>query len=301
MEFRKVPLGTAEMVERLISRGMNIRDKSAAEHALNHVNYYRLSPYWRIFENNQSSANHSFSSGTDFDCVLRYYAFDQELRQLLMGEIDKIEISLRRGWAGHLATNYGPFANQEASLFTNKSEWRSSLAILMKDYDRSNELFARHYLDNYENLKLPPIWICAELMSFGTLSKLISNLTNPKDRQEISQPYNLDEVVLVSFLHHLVSVRNAVAHHSRIWNRKFVLKFKLPQNKSLGLLAFFTHGEDDIKRIYNTLVMIGYIANAINSASRFHVNLVELLSNYPDIDTASMGFPANWEEMSIWN
>lgn len=300
MEFKKVPLNTGDMVKRLVSLGMNISDVSQAEHVLNHVNYYRLSPYWRIFEVDRLNGDHSFVPNTDFDHVLRYYSFDSELRMLLMAEIDKIEISLRRSWAGHLAINYGPFANQEASLFFKKSDWRLSLTILMRDYDRSQELFAKHYLQTYEDLSLPPIWVCAELMSFGTLSKLISNLANPKDRQEISQPYNLDEVIMISFLHHLVNVRNIVAHHSRIWNRNFVIKFKLPQNRKLGLWNYFNRNSQDTKKIYNTLVMLGYLSAIIDPASVFYKGVVELLGKYPEINPKAMGFPGNWTTMKIW-
>ena len=220
---------------------------------------------------------------------------------LLMAEIDRIEISLRRGWASHLAMLYGPFANQTASLFKNKSEWRASISTLMKEYDKSSEIFAKHYLEKYGNLSLPPIWICVELMTFGNLSRMIDNLDNPKDRQEIAHLYNLDEVVLVSFLRHLVHVRNCVAHHSRIWNRKFVLKFKVPQNKSLGLRDYFTYEEDDSKKIYNTLVMIVYLAKLIDPASQIKEDLLKLISDYPEIDPGAMGFLSNWKDLDYWN
>lgn len=300
MEFKKESLDTKGMVQRLISRGMNIVDTAQTEHVLNHVNYYRLTPYWRIFEVDRANGDHSFVSGTDFDQVFLYYTFDRDLRMLLMAEIDKIEISLRRGLAGHLAVTYGPFANQQASLFSKKSDWRASLTILMRDYDRSQELFARHYLQKYEDLNLPPIWVCVELMSFGTLSKLISNLANPKDRQEISQPYDLDEVVMISFLHHLVNVRNIVAHHSRIWNRNFVVKFKLPQNKKPGLWNYFNHSSKEGKKLYNTLVMLGYLAVIIDPNSTFYTRVVELLGRYPEISPNAIGFPSNWRSMQIW-
>lgn len=243
MEFNKKPLNTAEMVQRLISRGMKIEDINQTEHVLKHINYNRLSPYWRTFELDHSNDDHTFRVGTNLDYVLRIYAFDGELRLLLMAEIERIEISLRRGWAGHLSIRYGAFAHQDALLFGKNWMWLKSLEKLKEDYRRSDEPFATH---------------------------------------------------------HLVIVRNIVAHHSRIWNRRFVFKFKFPKNKFLGLWDLFNHGEDDDKKLYNTLVMLGYFSKRIDSSSTFIKKIVDLLDRYPEIVPSAMGFPANWKEMDFW-
>jgi len=39
------------------------------------------------------------------------------------------------------------------------------------------------------------------------------------DRNAIAHAYDLDEVNLTSFLHHLSIVRNHCAHHARLWKR----------------------------------------------------------------------------------
>jgi abortive infection bacteriophage resistance protein len=300
MEFSKRPLETVELVQRLISRGMVIEDIPNAEHILNHINYYRLSAYWRIFENNPVIEGHIFRPGTTLDRVERMYRFDSEIRHLLMKEIEKVEASLRRGWAGHLSLKYGAFAHQNRGLFTNQGMWAKSLEKLKEDYGRSEEQFAKHYLANYPNLELPPIWVCTELLTLGSLSKLIVNLAEPKDRQAISRSYYLDEVVFMSFLHHLVILRNMVAHHSRIWNRRFVFRFKLPKNPILGLCDSFNLDKEKVNSLYNTLVMITYLSMKIDLKSTTSRQIIELLGRYPEIDPRSMGFPPRWQEMRIW-
>lgn len=300
MEFNKKPLNTAEMVQRLITRGMKIEDINKAENVLNHINYNRLSPYWRTFELDHPNSDHTFRMGANLDRVLRIYTFDGEFRLLLMGEIERIEISLRRGWAGHLSIRYGAFAHQEAHLFGKNWMWAKSLEKLKDDYKRSDESFATYYLENYPDLELPPIWVCTELMTLGSLSKLIENLADPTDRQAVSQAYDLDEVILVSFLHHLVIVRNIVAHHSRIWNRRFVFKFKLPRNQSVGLADFFNLDDGKVNYLYNTLVMLKYLSTKIDSTTTFSKKIVDLFDRYPEILPSAMGFPVNWKEMSVW-
>ena len=72
MDFNKEAISTHAMVEKLLARGMKVNDISEAEHVLNHVNYYRLSPYWRIFEVDRPNGDHSFQSG---QVLIKSYGF----------------------------------------------------------------------------------------------------------------------------------------------------------------------------------------------------------------------------------
>ena len=86
------------------------------------------------------------------------------------------------------------------------------------EIERSRDTFIDHYRRKYLDPKLPPIWMVAEIMSLGQLSKWMGNLKLRTDRSAIAKPYGLDESVLVSLAHHLTYVRNICAHHGRLWN-----------------------------------------------------------------------------------
>ena len=101
MKFNKPPKTFEEQVDLLIQRGMTIPDRAEALHYLKHLNYYRLRAYWLPFEKNH--ANHAFKPGTSFSEVLNLYVFDRELRLLVMDAIERIEVSIRTGWAYYLS------------------------------------------------------------------------------------------------------------------------------------------------------------------------------------------------------
>lgn len=91
MDYNKPALSIADQLTILKQRGLVISDTSVAEQFLNNVSYFRFAAYLRIFE----EPDHSFRCGTQFEQVATLYWFDAELRRLLFGTIQRIEIALR--------------------------------------------------------------------------------------------------------------------------------------------------------------------------------------------------------------
>jgi len=54
-------------------------------------------------------------------------------------------------------------------------------------------------------------------------------------------------------MHHLSTLRNLCAHHSRLWNREFTFTFKLPRQRPKILIGSLNPKQP--RRMYNTLVM----------------------------------------------
>lgn len=298
-QFGKPALTTDQQLDLLIRRGMLIADLERARHCLTHINYYRLRAYWLPFELAAiGDSNHTFQPGTDFDTVMAIYDFDRELRLLLLDAIERVEISLRTRWANELALRYGPFAHEDSAHFNKQHLWQHSKDELDKEYARSRETFAEHYRTRYEHLNSPPIWVAAELMSLGHLSRWLQNLCIPKDRQVIADAYGLDEKVLLSFAHHLTIVRNHCAHHGRVWNRKLSLKMQIPGKKTAGLSVMFNPVED--RRLYNTLTMLAFLMSRISPQSSWRDRLKALITTTPQVNPKDMGFPADWARRKIW-
>lgn len=299
MSFRKPALSIDQQIDLLERRGMRIADRDRARHYLTHINYYRLRAYWLPFECLPADGDeHAFVPGTDFDTVLAIYVFDRELRLLLLDAIERTEISLRTTFAQHLASRYGAFAHDDDRLFARAEDWRNSRQELSKEYQRSRETFAEHYRSTYPELATPPIWVACELMTLGHLSRWLKNLALPEDRQIIGNHYGVDEKVLVSFAHHLTVVRNHCAHHGRVWNRRFALRFTPPAKKPLRIAGVFnTHAT---QHIYNTLTMLVYLLDLMSPAHSWRKQIHALLDAHPEIDPMQMGFPAGWREYDLW-
>lgn len=299
MIFRKPALSVEQQIDLLEKRGMAVPNRERAALYLTHINYYRLRAYWLPFETEPTNGHeHQFAPGTNFETVLATYIFDRELRLLLLDAIERVEISLRTTWAQYLATRYGAFAHDDAGLFYREPDWRKSQDELRKEYQRSRETFAQHYRDRYPRLDTPPVWVACELMTLGHLSRWLQNLAQQHDRQQIASQYGLDERVLVSFAHHLTVVRNHCAHHGRVWNRRFALRFTPPTKKPRHIATSFNPAATQL--IYNTLTMLAYLLDLMSPAHAWRSQIHALLTAHPEIDSALMGFPPDWQQRDLW-
>ena len=302
MQYNKPPLVIMDQIALLKHRGMAFADVDDARHTLAHINYYRLRPYWLPFENITDSAigqngQHFFQTGTSFESVLMYYTFDQRLKLLLMDAIERVEISLRTRWAHELALRYGSHAYLDVGLFCNTHNYAKCLESLQYEVRRSHEVFIKHYLDTYSHPILPPIWAVCEVMSLGQLSQWLSNLKHRKDRQAIVHTFGFDEKVICAFAHHLGTVRNLCAHHSRVWNRRFTIRMKLPHRDAVS--AHYFNTEED-QKIYNTLLMLVLLLDQICPESTWKVRLLKLITTMPKGTAAAMGYPEDWMNMAVW-
>jgi abortive infection bacteriophage resistance protein len=196
LKYKKPPLTVAEQINLLKCRGMAFADEANAAQKLQHINYYRLRAYWLPFKNIDkaptANAEHSFLLSTSFEDVLTYYAFDQQLKMLLMDAIERIEISLRANWAHQLALRYGSHAYLDTTLFRDQQRHEKSLLALQNEVARSHETFIKHYADTYTDPALPPIWAICEVMTLGQLSQWLDNLIKRTDRQAIAHIFGFD-------------------------------------------------------------------------------------------------------------
>lgn len=297
MNFTKPPLPVLDQIALLKQRGMVFADEVAAHRALSHINYYRLRAYWLPFEKTAPDGSHTLQPGTAFETVMAYYAFDQRLKLLLIDAIERVEISLRTRWASELALRYGSHAYLDANLFSSAVRHAKCLQSLQDEVTRSHETFIKHYLNTYTQPHMPPVWAVCEVMTLGQLSQWLDNLKLRNDRQAISRVYGFDEVVMCAFAHHLATVRNLCAHHSRVWNRKFTISMKLP-NRPTKVAAWF-NGTND-RMVYNTLLMLALLLEQVSPGSTWKHRLLELLATMPANTPDAMGFSKGWQQMAIW-
>ena len=296
MKFNKPSLSYQDQLKHLERRGLVVTDRREAVHYLSHLNYYRLSAYLLPFE--QDHATHQLIPGTTFDQVLNLYVFDRELRLLVLDAIERVEVSIRTQLAYTLAHQHGSHAHLDSKLF--KAKWNHAWNVrnLQKEAGQSREVFIRHLLNKYDEA-LPPIWAVVEIMTFGQLSKWYANLSSGADRNRVAHTYDMDEINLVSFLHHLSTVRNVCAHHSRLWNREFTFTFKLPRQRPVALVAEMNTQQHGGKRLFNTLAVLAYLMDIICPGHHWKKRLITLIEEH-NIDAKFMGFPTDWKDKPVW-
>lgn len=297
MNFDKKPLNVQDMVNRLIDHGMYVSDFDVAVEVLTQVNYYRLSAYWTPYKelSNANVDGYVYQPGTNFDDMVMFYEFDSDLRNLISKGLEKLEITLRRHLAATLSLKYGAFPHLQPELFRDFANWHQTINAIRNEFQRSKEDYATHYKKNYPQLGLPPIWASTELATFGNLSMLLDNLADQDDRRLIAKYFNLDESVLVNFVHHFSVLRNFNAHHARMWNRVFPFPLQAPRNyfKNNSIPLNLNTNSKDRARIFNSVLVLDYLVSQIDHNFRFMESFKDLMSSYPGIPRHLMGIPSN--------
>ena len=226
--YTKPPLSIKEQISLLKQRGMYFSDENFAENYLSHVHYYRLRAYWIHFE--KDKINHIFEHNTSFDNIIKIYEFDRELRLLILDAIERIEVSLRAQMVNVLSQKYGSHAFDNELIFSDNVQWQKHQKQLKDDMAKlkSSPSFIRHFQENYAE-EYPPLWAVCECVSLGLLSKYYKNLKY-RDKKDIAYIYNnISPDVFQSWIHHLVTVRNVCAHHTKTWDYYFPIKPKQSQ------------------------------------------------------------------------
>lgn len=289
-----------EQLDLLKARGLVVADEPSALHCLEHHNYYRLSPY--RFPFTPPGNRDVFRPGTTFEQLWALYTFDRQLRHLVIEACKSVEISLRSRWAYEVGHRLGPLGYLENAHFSTPLVYARTLVKLHDEMERSKEDFIKHHRGTLL-MPWPPAWVIVEIASFGNISTLLSQLRQSAIRQAIAEPFGMDEQAFCSLMHHLSVLRNTAAHHSRLWNRLFVFKFKLPRKKPPHLRPNFF--EDPLLpkqegKIHNTLIILIHLLRCIDPATDWPERLIRLLRTlHPDL-IPEMGFPADWQSRPMW-
>ncbi len=301
-EYRKKPLSLAEQVEKLKSRGLIIDNENRARAYLSNISYYRLRAYTYPFQDNGEGADHRFlRNNIHFQDIIDLYCFDRRLRSLIFNAIEKIEVAVRT----KITQIYAESTN-DSHWYSNKSLYRESIDALSEhietDIRRSNEDFIKHYRSKYYQPPLPPSWMALEVVSFATLSRLYQILRLDGRKLYIAEQFGLKKAdVLENWLHAISNLRNCCAHHSRVWNRRFMVGVKLPYNTLRPFMDKRQIREIHSNKLFAVLSCIVFILDIISPGSDFKKNIKELLkSECALLDPKDMGFPVNWRELPLW-
>ena len=280
----KKPKNFIEQIEILKARGLIIDDEKYAEHILSNINYYRFTAYLLQFKKEDGT----YGNGITFELISSIYMFDREFRTLLIDIIGNIEISFRTYIAYTLAIKHGTLGYLYKNNFIHQYFHNGFLFSLEREKENNaNKLFIQHHLENYGG-KLP-IWVATEIMSFGMLSKLYSNML-PMDTTYIKNNLCMINPTLVdTWLQSFTHIRNHCAHYGRIYNYTFPLIKIKKQDKEYKL---------DDKKIFAYIVAIKHLIADKSIWNKFFIKLQQLINEYGNyIDLRLIGFPENWIEI----
>lgn len=277
----KEPKSFDEQIEILQSRGLIIADIDKAKFVLSNLNYYRFSAYLLHAKNDDNT----YKENTRFDEIYNIYLFDKKLRNILMSLLESIEISFRTYIAYTLAINHGSKGYLEAKNFRQEKYFNEFIKTLKREKNNhKNKEFIKHHNKKYHGEL--PIWVAVEIISFGALSKLYSNML-PEDTKFIKQNLcTIHPTLLSSWLHSLSHLRNLCAHYGRIYNANLPdIKIKKSDKEY----------KPNSEKVFSYILAIKHIIADTDAWHNFFIQLQLLFNEYKDcVDLDLLGFPKDW-------
>lgn len=314
--YRKPYQSVSHQIGLLEQRGMAFADKAKAGEYLRRLGYYRLSGYWYPFRAVQTIyigtvfLEDKFKAGTDFQVITYLYAFDKRLRLLLIDAIERLELAVRTQIALVMGA-IDPLAHRnparldgrftQTDKYGNLPKYPEWIRKLNEKEASSKEEFADHFRKNYSSKM--PVWIAVELLDFGPLSIFLSGMRY-NDVREVSKAFGIGNPdIFKSWIRALSVVRNACAHHSRIWNRPVTDQPKLPPKGVLPLIDHLADLPSKNTRIYAILAIMNLLLKNINPRTEWPLRIKEHVLTFPKnqyISLSSSGFPEDWLTHPIW-
>jgi len=299
----------SDQIALLKQRGMIFKDETQAHDRLKNINYYRLKGYW--WDMQADPEQHTFQPDTCFESVIERYDFDRQLRQILFGGIEQIEIAVRTKMIYHLSIAYGGLWYLNEALFDatvrnyegrNMTAHRKVIEDLQKEFDRSQEDFVKEHKRQYPE-QPAEAWKILEVASMGTLSKLYKNLkiTLP-ERSAISKEMGVNSPQVFSgWLETIAFIRNVIAHHSRLWSRKMVKRPSLQLNNPAGAWFENPPTQGQIDKPFSTISCMAYLCKHLNKTDDLKKEIVKLTEAYPNVPIYKYGFFNRWRQEPLWN
>lgn len=291
---------SSDLIQLLQERGLIVEETDLAEEWIEKVGYYRLKGYGLQFRLHDANRNltENYQAGTRFESLIDLYEFDRHLRLLVLDAIERIEVAFRSRVNDTMAARHGSHWFMTHERFSDKRDEKTGALIfnhedfLIKTYEEARRnkesLSIRHYFANYSDPVLPPCWMLGEVLSMGNWSKAFGMLADRSDQKPVADAFRASPPELISWIHALTNLRNTCAHHSRLWDRRFVT---CPSKK--GNLRHVIDAND---RLFAQLAVTLYCIYSIEPRSRWLEALIDLLNKHPGVPLGPMGFPQDWHQ-----
>lgn len=276
--MEKLATDVDEQIAKLESRGMTIDNKEKAKECLLDIGYFRLGFYWFPFEKTyprKVNRTHEFKEGTCFDYVIRLYYFDNDLRNILLKYINRVEINFRTKLIYHASNKYkqDPFWYQDCK-YVNKAFLEDDImGNAMRSAAKEDVIIQDMRI---HKRKVSPAWKAIEFFNFGATILLYDNLKEVPLKCEISNLYGISSPKnFVSYIDTVRKLRNYCAHGKVLFDKN------LPEAISNGPLGYLGNNKTQLFGAYRVLE---YLLSRIsqNRAQDMKREVKALFDHMPD-------------------
>ena len=263
-------LSFSGQVARLSTRGLRVEDADQAQAFLSVTNYYRFSSYFRYWQRDPLRGDNTFVAGSSFETIQGLYEAEQMLAAECLRVLGKTELLFRTLFAHHyaaLVTACGGLTSGKELSPSPDPKKDDADEFVMRDLDRSKEVFVRHYRNtSYTNHQGKytaqayaelPVWIAVEALSFGTLSRCLEASEGSGVLAAVADEIDVAHATLASQIRSLVYLRNHCAHHARLWNHSVLDSPGL--NNNIARRAKKKYGAFEDRAVFRILIVLDLI------------------------------------------
>jgi len=270
-----------------------------ADHYITRVGVHRFDEYFFPFRRILEAG----SAAVHLDDVLKLYKFDRKLRLLCLDALERVEIAAKNYIFNEFEDERGPNWLADPILFQQKGRDVDLAEGILGNIVRGprfegQRTRSKKIRTQYETPQI------SEAVTFGQLSKLF--LALDVDRQaRVARRFSAPKEQFGSWLYSLTYVRNASAHHNRLWNLTYRTRPRIPGSIKQGFGDIDPHHEYSL-RFFAQASVIFYLLQNVARNTQWHRRLYQLL-NARDLTPEcinvldSMGFSKNWHHMPFWS
>lgn len=294
-----------KMIEKLRANNLTINDEEKAIKLLNKLSYFDLiSGYKEPFK----GKDNKFKNHTTIDDIYVLYKFDENLREIIIRYIFKIEKHIKSLISYDFCSKYGnnqaEYLNPDNFEYKNKNEIDKLIKKLRGSVQDKSNVYIKHHVEKYSNV---PLWVVMKASTLGCVSKMFSMLDIDM-RKSISKNYdNIQYQELAKMLDFLSKVRNISAHNERLFDYRYN-KRGIRKTHFHGKLSIPKNNRNEYQKGINDLFAVVIIFKCLLDDIDFKNFCNDLQNNFNSICEISrfislekiykyMGFPDNWIEI----
>lgn len=291
-------------------KGLIINDHLYAEKMLREIGYFGLiGGYKTPFKNPTTK---KYKDGVAFEDIVALYKFDENLRELFLKYLLQIERNMRSLVSYYFTEKYGELQScyLDGNNYNSDEKYRYDIVKLIEVLKSLAKKTSGYAYINYQRTTYGnvPLWVLVNGLSFGTISKFYTLLTQDV-KVKVSKNFDcVNEKQLSQFLKVATKFRNVCAHNERLFsyqtkndipNTDVHESFSIPKKGTQ-----YIYGKHDL---FSLVVMFCYLLPE-QDFRKFLLSLSNIFNHYFDGKMflskkdiyKLMGFPENWSKIALY-
>lgn len=279
--YNKTHKTAKERLRHLQSKGLMIKDVAAAEAEIEQIGYHRLRIYFEC-RRDRNTDERLFREDTKLQDIVRIYECDHKLRMACFSVLCRFETMLRNKMSEAISLQFGPHPYNRVDAFRDVRHQIEINDTLLTAFKNSKDQRAKHYKEHYDAPPLPPIWTVKEFLSFGKLPKIYQGLTSDL-RTSLANSFGIpSDNIFHNWVTCLVDLRNACAHHDRVFNRSFQKQPQRLKKKNVPIISG--------AKLKQLLECLDYMMNSAGAGQGIVSKVEEVLIQYPEVNRHEAGY-----------